>query len=166
MKRSGCSKSRDGSQVDPSTGLDSKHYPELTKPAIITDHSRYIFIWYLLGAVSQPNQVCSFDTILRSLLKDLTYISNIFGIRCTCLLDCCLKASCQQLPKHGKPHRNTWYNPGTILGLLGQMLEHGASPVDGDRGVLAFYMHNNIHEYVDVSCCNYMEYRKWDGGGL
>ena len=52
MKRGGCSKSRDGSQVDPSTGLDSKYYPELTEPAIITDCSRYILIWYLLGAVS------------------------------------------------------------------------------------------------------------------
>ena len=46
------------------------------------------------------------------------------------------------------------------------MLEHGAGLVDGDRGVLAFYMCDNVHEYVDVSCYNYMEYRKWGGGGL
>lgn len=44
MERGGHSKSRDGSQVDPSTGFDSEQYPELIELAIITNLFGYILI--------------------------------------------------------------------------------------------------------------------------
>ena len=49
------------------------------------------------------------------------------------------------------------YNPGTILGLSGQLLEHGVGKVEGDRGIISLYMRDNFHEYMDVVRCNYME---------
>lgn len=51
------------------------------------------------------------------------------------------------------------YNPGTVLALSGQLLEHGVSIADGERGVVSFYMHDNVHEFMDVVRCNYMEYQ-------
>ena len=55
------------------------------------------------------------------------------------------------------------YDPGTVIALLGQMLEHGVSQVEGEWGVLSYYMQDNAHEYIDVSCCNYMKYAMWEG---
>ena len=49
------------------------------------------------------------------------------------------------------------YNPSTILGLSGQLLEHSVGKVEGDRGIISLYMRDNVHEYMDVVCCNYME---------
>ena len=44
-----------------------------------------------------------------------------------------------------------------ILRLSGQLLEHSVGKVEGDRGIISLYMRDNVHEYMDVVCCNYME---------
>ena len=36
---------------------DEEEYTVLTKPAVVTDHSGYVLLWYLPGVISQPNQV-------------------------------------------------------------------------------------------------------------
>lgn len=59
--------------------------------------------------------------------------------------------------------RRLRYEPGTVIALSGQMLEHGVGPVEGERGVLSYYMRDNVHEYMDVSRCNYMKYTTWGG---
>ena len=56
-----------------------------------------------------------------------------------------------------------WYDPGTVIAFSGQMLEHGVGQVEGEWRVLSYYMQDNIHEYIDVSCCNYMKYVMWGG---
>ena len=55
------------------------------------------------------------------------------------------------------------YEPGTVIALSGQMLEHGVGPVEGQRGVLSYYMRDNVHEYMDVPRCNYMQSAMWGG---
>ena len=56
-----------------------------------------------------------------------------------------------------------WYDPRTVIAFSGQMLEHRVSQVEGKQGVLSYYMRDNVHEYIDVSCCNYMKYAMWGG---
>ena len=60
-------------------------------------------------------------------------------------------------------HQASALYAGTVIAFSGQMLEHGVSQVEGERGVLSYYMQDNIHEYIDVSCCNYMKYAMWGG---
>ena len=52
------------------------------------------------------------------------------------------------------------YNPGCVVALSGQLLEHGAGHAEGDRGIVAFYMRDNVHQFLDVVRCNYAEYAK------
>lgn len=52
------------------------------------------------------------------------------------------------------------YNPGTAVAFSGQMLQHGVGQAEGDRGVLSFYMRDNVHEFVDVPRSNFMQYKQ------
>ncbi|KAN0082712.1 hypothetical protein V8E55_008507, partial [Tylopilus felleus] len=52
------------------------------------------------------------------------------------------------------------YKPGTVIALLGQLLSHGVRHTNGDHRVILYYMRDIVHEFVNVSQCNYMEYRK------
>lgn len=56
--------------------------------------------------------------------------------------------------------RRFLYEPGTAVAFSGRLLQHGVRQIEGDRGVLSFYMRDNVHQFVDVSRSNYMEYRK------
>jgi hypothetical protein len=49
-----------------------------------------------------------------------------------------------------------WYDPGSVLAMSGQLIKHGVGPVSGNRGVVSFYMRDNVHDHMDVVRCNYM----------
>lgn len=49
-----------------------------------------------------------------------------------------------------------WYNPGTLMAMSGQMVPHGIGCVEGNRGVISFYMQDNVHEHMDIVQCNFM----------
>ncbi|KAF8550175.1 hypothetical protein OG21DRAFT_1397884, partial [Imleria badia] len=42
-----------------------------------------------------------------------------------------------------------WYNPGSVVAMSGQLLQHRVGVVDGDWGVVLLYMHDNVHEHVN-----------------
>jgi hypothetical protein len=48
------------------------------------------------------------------------------------------------------------YNPGSVLAMSGQLIKHGVGTVGGNRGIVSFYMRDNIHELMNVVRCNYM----------
>jgi hypothetical protein len=48
------------------------------------------------------------------------------------------------------------YNPGSVLAMSGQLIKHGVSPISGNRGVVSFYMRDNVHDHMDVVRCNYV----------
>ncbi|KAI6137881.1 hypothetical protein BKA82DRAFT_3994189, partial [Pisolithus tinctorius] len=45
------------------------------------------------------------------------------------------------------------YNPGTVIALVGLALVHQVDRIDGDRACLAYYMRENVHQYVQVPLC-------------
>ncbi|KIN94820.1 hypothetical protein M404DRAFT_167285, partial [Pisolithus tinctorius Marx 270] len=45
------------------------------------------------------------------------------------------------------------YNPGTVIALVGSALVHQVDGIDGDRACLAYYMRENVHQYVQVPLC-------------
>lgn len=47
-----------------------------------------------------------------------------------------------------------------MVAISGQLLEHGIGPAQGNQGIVSFYIRDNVHEFVNVARCNYMEYRK------
>lgn len=55
------------------------------------------------------------------------------------------------------------YNPGTVVVMSGQLIPHGVGGVSGDRGVISFYMRDNVHDHMDVVRCNYMHLDKVPG---
>jgi len=57
-------------------------------------------------------------------------------------------------------HSRFMYEPGTVIALSGQLLLHGVGMANGDRGIISYYMRDNVHEFVNVPRCNYMEYKK------
>jgi hypothetical protein len=48
------------------------------------------------------------------------------------------------------------YNPGSVLAMSGQLIKHGVGPISGNRGVVSFYMRDNVHDHMDIVRCNYM----------
>ena len=56
-----------------------------------------------------------------------------------------------------------WYDPGTVVALSGQLIHHGVDAVGANRGVVAFYMQDNMHEHLDVGRCNVMEVNRVPG---
>jgi len=48
------------------------------------------------------------------------------------------------------------YNPGTVVGLSGMMLEHAVPSFEGDRVCYAYFMRNKVHERMDVPGHDYM----------
>jgi len=46
------------------------------------------------------------------------------------------------------------YNPGTVVGILGKVLQHGAE-CDGERACLAFYMRDKVQERLGLRVPTY-----------
>ena len=57
-------------------------------------------------------------------------------------------------------HCQFTYEPGTLIALSGQLLLHGVGSTNGDQGIISYYMRDNVHKFVNVPRCNYMEYSK------
>ena len=55
------------------------------------------------------------------------------------------------------------YDPGTVVALSGQLIHHGVDTAGADRGVVAFYMQDNMHEHLVVGRCNFMEVNRVPG---
>ena len=55
------------------------------------------------------------------------------------------------------------YDPGTVVALSGQLIHHGLDAAGANRGVVAFYMRDNVHEHLDVGRCNFMEVNRVPG---
>ena len=63
---------------------NEEEYTVLTKPAVVTDRSGYMLLWYLPGAISQPNQVSMFLSSTTISLTDQS--SNASGNSYYCCL--------------------------------------------------------------------------------
>ncbi|KIN94696.1 hypothetical protein M404DRAFT_114910, partial [Pisolithus tinctorius Marx 270] len=42
------------------------------------------------------------------------------------------------------------YNPGTVVAFSGRLLRHGVSSVGGNRCCFAYYMRDNIHNWIGI----------------
>ena len=49
------------------------------------------------------------------------------------------------------------YSPGTVVGLLGMVLEHAVPMVKGDRVCYAYFMRDNVHDWAKVPCKDWMD---------
>jgi len=49
------------------------------------------------------------------------------------------------------------YGPGTVVGVAGKVLEHEVPSFEGDRVCYVYFMGDNVHEWVNVRCCNWMK---------
>ena len=49
------------------------------------------------------------------------------------------------------------YGPGTVVGLSGQAIEHAVPNYEGDRVCYAYFMRDNVHEWVNIACKDWME---------
>lgn len=54
------------------------------------------------------------------------------------------------------------YNPGTIVGLCGKVVVHGAAEVEGDRACLAYYMRNGVHERLGIPAGTWSRVSYWE----
>ncbi|KIN94699.1 hypothetical protein M404DRAFT_167622, partial [Pisolithus tinctorius Marx 270] len=48
------------------------------------------------------------------------------------------------------------YNPGTVVAFSGRLLRHGVSSVGGNRCCFAYYMRDNIHNWIGIPCGDWM----------
>jgi len=48
------------------------------------------------------------------------------------------------------------YGPGTVVGILGNVLEHAVPPVEGDRVCYAYFMRNNVHAWAKIPSSDWM----------
>ena len=48
------------------------------------------------------------------------------------------------------------YSPGTIVAFSGRLLRHGVNKVDGHRCCFAYYMRDNIHNFLHVPATEWM----------
>lgn len=48
------------------------------------------------------------------------------------------------------------YGPGTVVGLSGRVLEHAVPGFEGDRVCYAYFMRDNVQEWANASCSNWM----------
>ena len=46
------------------------------------------------------------------------------------------------------------YSPGTVVAFSGRLLRHGVIEEGGDRCCLAYYMRDNIHNWLGVTSVN------------
>ncbi|THH05567.1 hypothetical protein EW146_g9870 [Bondarzewia mesenterica] len=60
------------------------------------------------------------------------------------------------------------YNSGTVVALCGQVLTHSVSDVDGKRVCFAWFMRDNVHEWLGIRAGGWMEWRPHfsDGVGI
>jgi hypothetical protein len=49
------------------------------------------------------------------------------------------------------------YGPGTVVGILGNVIEHGVPSFEGDRVCYAYFMRNNVHEWARVPASEWMK---------
>jgi len=48
------------------------------------------------------------------------------------------------------------YGPHTVVGISGKVLEHAVDNFTGDRVCYAYFMRNNVHEWANVPCSDWM----------
>jgi hypothetical protein len=48
------------------------------------------------------------------------------------------------------------YGPGTVVGILGKVVEHEVPEFEGDRVCYAYFMKNNVHEWAKVPASDWM----------
>ena len=48
------------------------------------------------------------------------------------------------------------YSPGTVVGISGKALEHEVSDFEGDRVCYAYFMRDNVHEWANIPCSEWM----------
>jgi hypothetical protein len=48
------------------------------------------------------------------------------------------------------------YSPGTVVGISGKVLEHAVPSFVGDRVCYAYFMRDNVHEWANVPCSEWM----------
>ena len=53
------------------------------------------------------------------------------------------------------------YGPGTVVGLLGMVLEHAVPMVEGDRVCYAYFMRDNVHDWAKVPCKDWMDIQQY-----
>ena len=49
------------------------------------------------------------------------------------------------------------YGPGMVVGVAGKVLEHEVPSFEGDRVCYAYFMRDNVHEWANVACCDWMK---------
>jgi hypothetical protein len=49
------------------------------------------------------------------------------------------------------------YSSGTVVGLLGMVLEHVVLMVEGDRVCYAYFMRDNIYDWAKVLCKDWID---------
>lgn len=54
------------------------------------------------------------------------------------------------------------YAPGAVVGISGQVLEHGVPDFDGDRVCYAYFMKDSVHEWAKVPGSNWMYANYYD----
>ena len=48
------------------------------------------------------------------------------------------------------------YGPGAVVGISGKVLEHAVHDFKGDRVCYAYFMRDNVHEWANVPCSDWM----------
>ena len=48
------------------------------------------------------------------------------------------------------------YGPGMVVGISGKALEHAVPNFEGDRVCYAYFMRNNVHEWVNIPGSNWI----------
>ena len=48
------------------------------------------------------------------------------------------------------------YGPGTVVGILGNVLEHAVPRFEGDRVCYAYFMRNNVHEWANIPASDWI----------
>jgi hypothetical protein len=48
------------------------------------------------------------------------------------------------------------YSPGTVVGILGKVLEHEVTDFKGDRVCYAYFMRDNVHEWANIPYSEWM----------
>jgi len=54
------------------------------------------------------------------------------------------------------------YGPGTVVGLVGKVLEHEVCSFDGDRVCYAYFMRNNVHDWANVPASDWMYAKEYE----
>ena len=49
------------------------------------------------------------------------------------------------------------YGPGTVVGILGKVLQHAVPYFEGDRVCYAYFMRDNVLEWANVPCSDWMK---------